>query len=169
MMFQLSTPAWPHIYCTAMIPKLPLKPSLMNTCSRRCCNKHQPYGTLNPLPGIQNLDPGAYTSISFSKCLHVYLYAYMLTVYIYIYTHMCVCVGASGRASVRTFCVSRKFGMQQVRPRSEWRKGQTVVCLTQGLQSSSFVVMTSFLLRDYNILPKKGTTFEPSGKSSALA
>ena len=36
---------------------------------------------------------------------------------------------------------------------------------TQRLQCSSFLVMTYFLLRDYSILPKKGTTFEPLGSS----
>ena len=32
------------------------------------------------------------------------------------------------------------------------------------LQSSSFLVMTYFLLRDYNILPKKELPFEPLGR-----
>ena len=36
---------------------------------------------------------------------------------------------------------------------------------TQGPQCSSFLVRTYFLLRDYNILPQKGTTLEPLGKS----
>ena len=38
---------------------------------------------------------------------------------------------------------------------------------TQRLQCSSFLVMAYFLLRDYNILPKKGTTFEPLGSRAA--
>ena len=34
---------------------------------------------------------------------------------------------------------------------------------TQRLQCSSFSVMTYFWLRDYDILPKTGTTFKPLG------
>ena len=32
---------------------------------------------------------------------------------------------------------------------------------TQGLQRSSFLVMTHFLIRDYNILPKKELLWSP--------
>ena len=42
-------------------------------------------------------------------------------------------------------------------------KGSKYPCFTQRLQSSSFWFMTYFLLRDYSIQPKKGTTFEPLG------
>ena len=36
--------------------------------------------------------------------------------------------------------------------------------IAQGLQCSSFLVMTYYLLRDYNVLPKKELgTFEPLG------
>ena len=37
---------------------------------------------------------------------------------------------------------------------------------TQRLQCSSFLVMTYFLLRDHNVLPKKRTTFEPMNQDT---
>ena len=46
---------------------------------------------------------------------------------------------------------------------SPWCVYVYIYIRAQGLQSSSLLVMTYFLLRDYNILPKKGTTFEPLG------
>ena len=93
-----------------------------------------------------------YISLSFSQSIRIYLCIYH-SIYV-------LCIGARDTSRLRTSWNAEKGWTVCFRLAGSWACSDflvsaTLVQATQRLQCSSFLVMTYFLLRDCNILPKK--------------